>query len=134
MPYFWKNLFLDPLVYVPVIVVMVASMLWWRGLRLNKYKNITVRGITCTIASLICGLIMVAFYAIKNFTEPAIEGAGIRYMMHERHWATAGMVLSVIGVVIAIFGRGAARILIILLMMASFAGWFFLRELSYLTW
>jgi len=132
--YFWTHFWAAPQFYVTVIFVVVGWILWRRGLRLHKYKNLTGRGHALTMASLLYGLFMAAFYVIEELTEPAIEGTGTDYTMHMRHWAIAGMGLSFIGVVIAFAGRGAPRLLMILLMIAFFGWWFFVEGLSHLTW
>ena len=133
MPYFWTHIFFYPPFYIPVGVVIVAWFFWRRGLRLNKYENLTARGCTLTNASLIYGIFMAAFYVIEGLTEPSIASGEKRYMMHGQQWGKAGMALSVIGVLIAVCGRGAARILIALLMMALFAWWYFIEAISHFT-
>lgn len=131
MSYFWTHIWFDPQFYVPVVVAIVAWFFWRRGLQLNKYQNLTATRRILTNASLVYGIVMAAFYVIEELTSPSVRERG--YMIHGQQWGKAGMVLSAIGVVIALRGRGAARIMMTLLMVVLFVWWWFLEGISHFT-
>jgi hypothetical protein len=76
---------------------------------------------------------MTAFYVMEGLTEPDVRGAGDNYTMHLREWGNVGMALSAVGVVIALCGRGAARILMTVLMVTLFTWWWFVEGASHIT-
>src|SRR5215472_10872515 len=64
--YFWTHFWAAPQFYVTVIFVAVAWILWRRGLRLHKYMNLTGVERGFTIAGVLYGLYMAAFYEIEE--------------------------------------------------------------------
>ncbi len=105
----WPAIVGDAIFFCPALLLLVGWVKWVRAHALPRgwRHNVIAAGLVCASVSSVC------LYGVGLYLQKAHIGYWNEYRMATR-WGLLGWPISLLAVILAVFGKGASRLLLLL--------------------